>query len=221
MLHNMWGKVLVISELSKLSALKQPKIIKKESYDVSISNPKIFKELQELFKYIGGYKSLYIKLFEDMSEFKFDSSSSVTDDDGYESTYGETNLHDHTINCLKEMILIIQNNESYENDKDIYYLLALLHDFGKSKTLCARHGINIKKNKHFKRSAEYFSKIVKENITQFQLDETSYSIILNTLKVHHNIVDVDYNNLFLSTLKKADGAARRYELHNRLKENKS
>ena len=218
-IHPGWKKMLSNRVLSEIENNRQKRKQKIERFDTHISNNEIFNDLDYVFSHIEGYKKLYIKLFEDMSEFNFIKTSSVTDgNDNLKSDFGEVKLYNHTLNSFKQMVLLINDNHDYQIQKDLYLLIALLHDFGKSHELCEYYKINLN-DKHHIRSAIYFKKIIENNEEDyFGIDEASFKIILNTLHTHHSLINREEKETsFLIALKKADGSARKLEKETLLK----
>lgn len=204
-----WKKMIANKVLSNISHQKLVSHQKKIKFDVKLSNAFIFSDLGMVFKHIGGYRRLFIKLFEDMDKFKFTQASSVTTADILPSMYGEINLYDHTLNTFKQMLKAIDDNSA---NKEILLLLALLHDFGKSELLCENYKIT-KEEKHWVRSSLYFKQIIENDSFFFDLDETGIHIIRYILSIHHDSLlnSTEQQNRYLLELKKADKAARDLE----------
>ncbi|MFA6195381.1 MAG: hypothetical protein WC656_01900 [Sulfurimonas sp.] len=199
--------------LSVIENKRQIKNQMTENYEVCISDVSIFGDLKHIFSHIGGYKKLYIKLFEDMARFNFRTCASVTDNSHYlPSEYGHITLYQHTINTFDQMILIVKTHQDYQIQKDLYLLIALLHDFGKSHELCEHYKIELEKG-HWIRSAAYFKKIVNDELDEhLNIDAASFNIIYDTLFSHHSQTkDEQKNNKFLNALELADSGARKFE----------
>jgi len=211
-LHSAWSRMLVFKELSKIHKQKNKTITNKISYPVNMENKKVFEEFKKLIPNITGYIRLYIKLFNDISEFDFPSCSSVTDKHfSQNALYADIELFEHTLNVFYEMLNIVDSDD-YASNKDILLLIALLHDFGKSHELCNLYNIDLE-NSHCIRSAKYFEQIVRADKLEYLLDDTSFSIIYNTLYNHHNIIESDTTpTIFLNALIQADANARALEL---------
>ena len=217
-LHGNWKKMMATTIISDIENKRRKRELKKENYSVSISSKAIFNDLKLVFCEIDGFRTLYIKLFEDMALFDFINTSSVTDKkDSMVSKHGITKLYEHTFNTFNAMVKLLKGSEHYRVQKDIFYLIALLHDFGKSHALCDDYLINLKDQHHI-RSAKYFKKIIEDEENRFGIDETSFKIILKTLSEHHSLVsensedsDVKEDTVYMAFLKKADGMARNLE----------
>jgi hypothetical protein len=218
MIHPAWQKMVVIRVLSEIESKRQSKNQKTEKYKVHITNMSIYNDLKYVLGIIDGYRKIYIKLFEDMSNFDFMGSSSVTD--GYDtstSTHGDVKLYEHTLGTFDQMVAIVNSSNDYKIQKDLYLLIALLHDFGKSHKLCEHYKIVIGEDNHCIRSAKYFKKITNES-EELEMDHVSFKIIYDTLFTHHKewgIDDLKQNNKFLVALKQADGNARATEITNK------
>lgn len=201
--------------LSELAKIKRKKRITTERYNVCISEDTIFQDLSFVFENIDGYKNLYLKIFEDMSKFDFLNTSSVTDNQNNLAQYGNIKLYDHTLNTFKQMVSITNesNNHDIQMQKDIFLIIALLHDSGKSHKLCAFYDIPLDEGHHI-RSAYYFKKIVSmDDVDLFEIDEVAFDIIYNTLYLHHQpeLQKTTEDSIFLAFLKKADSMARAVE----------
>lgn len=207
-MHLGWKKMITNKVLSEISHKKLISHTKKIKFDVAIENRTIFEELGMVFENIEGNRRLFIKLFEDMDKFNFSEASSVTTNDVLLSDYGEIKLYRHTINTFREMLKIVNS----EMDKEILLLIALLHDFGKSSELCSHYKIT-KEDRHWVRSAHYFTNIIESDQNNYELDESAIKIIANTLSIHHESLlnKSQQENRYLVYLKKADAAARKLE----------
>ena len=210
-MHSGWSRMLISTVMSEIENKRRPIPVLKEENEVNIANRGIFEDLNFMIDYAEGYKKLYIKIFEDFSKYKLNETSSVRDrGDDLPSLYGKIKLYAHIKNSLMEMIKIIDENErAYAFQKDIFLLIILLHDIGKSHALCADYAIDLKME-HCERSAAYFKKIVAEEDDNFQLDETSFNIIYTTVYMHHKFVNEETK--YLKILKQADSSARNKEL---------
>jgi len=211
-LHYSWEKMLVFKHISNFENNRIKKQIAQEKYQVNISNKRIFKELSYVFAEIQGYKNLYIKLFEDMSSFDFIDTDSVTDAHGEQvSKYKKIRLYDHTLNTFYKMVEILHNDKNLIIQKDIFLLIALLHDFGKSHKLCENYEIDLE-NAHHVRSANYFNEIVLNSIDNYGLDQVAFKTIYGTLNEHHEIISSrTEETIYMKLLKEADGMARKTE----------
>lgn len=211
-LHRSWQKMLVYKHISNLENKRIKKQIVHEKYQVNISEKRIFKELSYVFSEIQGYKNLYIKLFEDMSLCDFINTASVTDKHGENSSkYIKIKLYDHTLNTFYKMVEILKSKENLTIQKDIFLLIALLHDFGKSHKLCEKYNINLE-NGHHIRSSQYFNNIILNSIDNYGLDKVTFKIIYETLYAHHEIIPASSSEtIFMKLLKEADGMARKTE----------
>jgi hypothetical protein len=214
-MHPAWQKMMVNRILSEIETKRQKKNQKIEKYKVCISNMAIYYDLKYVLGIIDGYRKIYIKLFEDMSEFNFMNCSSVTD--GYDNstaTHKEVMLYAHTLSTFDQMVMIVNASNEHKIQKDLYLLIALLHDFGKSHELCKSYKIVIGEDNHCVRSAKYFEKIINKN-KELEIDHISFKIIYDALFTHHKewgIDDLGQNNKFLVALKQADGNARAAEI---------
>ena len=211
-LHRSWQKMLVYKHISNLENKRIKKQIVHEKYQVNISEKRIFKELSYVFSEIQGYKNLYIKLFEDMSLYDFLHTPSVTDNHGENGLkYKQVKLYDHTLNTFYKMVEILKSKESLTIQKDIFLLIALLHDFGKSHQLCEKYNIDLE-NGHHIRSSQYFNNIILNSIDNYGLDKVTFKIIYETLYAHHEIIPASSSEtIFMKLLKEADGMARKTE----------
>jgi len=208
-LNKNWEKMKATTVLSVIENNRRKKEVKNEKYSVYIENEVIFNDLEFVFFHIDGFRNLYIKLFEDMSKFDFINTSSVTDSsDNLISNHGTTMLYKHLFNTFREMVEILKRGNS-SLQKDIFYLLALLHDFGKSHELCNHYNIDLS-HKHHVRSALYFESIIEEEDDRFGMDTTSFLIILKNLKEHHSMGEKS-DDIFMEKLKIADRRAREFE----------
>jgi hypothetical protein len=169
------------------------------------------------------YHNLFAQLFIDMSKAEFKKTESVSQSFdvhllSYNNRYKlltEIDLYSHTMNVVVETIKITKDIP--QDTKNIAILLALLHDFGKSKLISDEYRFEAKaKGKHHIISANYakytmqsekLSYLSKEEITN-ELIELVYEVLRN----HHeeNIVN---KNIFFKLLEKADANAREIELN--------
>lgn len=212
-LHRGWEKMLVLKNISNFENNRIKKQISHEKYQVNISNERIFKELSQVFSEIQGHKNLYIKLFEDMNNFDFINISSVVDElsNGQIPKFKEIKLYDHTLNTFFQMTKILKSKETLKVQKDIFLLIALLHDFGKSHKLCENYGIDLE-NEHHVRSAQYFNHLISNSTDNYGLDKVTFEIIYKTLNQHHEIISTaTQETIFLQLLKEADAMARKVE----------
>jgi len=211
-LHRSWEKMLAFKHISNFENKRIKKQIIHEKYQVNIPEKRIFKELSYVFSEIHGYKNLYIKLFEDMSLCDFINTASVIDNHGENTPkYKEIKLYDHTLNTFYKMVEILKPKENLIIQKDIFLLIALLHDFGKSHKLCEIYKINLE-NGHHIRSSQYFNQIITDSIDNYGLDKVTFKIIYETLYAHHEIIPASSTEtIFMKLLKEADGMARKTE----------
>jgi len=212
-MHMSWKRMLVNMKLSEIGNTKIKALGNgDQNFNVSISNNAIFLDLKDVFSKIDGYKNIYLKIFEDMSEFNFIDTSSVTDNgDDLPSIYGSIFLYEHTMNSFKCMFEYLQQEQRIQID--LYLLIALLHDFGKSHSLCEHYGIKLS-DSHCIRSAKYFKIIIENNNddSSFEIDETSFNIIYKTIYNHHSFIPEEKQSQFLEALIIADRKARKIEL---------
>ena len=208
-----WQKMLVHKRISGISLKKRQKKARISRIKVDIKNDAIFKELGRVLAQTDGYVEIYMHLFHDMDQFDFFETSSVPDAKDFEliaSDYEHIKLFDHTMNVFNETVSLLKADFKKNSQKDIYLLIALLHDFGKSNKLCEYYEVESRHN-HWTRSAHYFKKILE--IKKFDIDKTAANIILETLLSHHSILNEQkQDDLFIKSLKKADSAARFNEL---------
>lgn len=213
-IHVGWSKMLVNTVLSQIESNRKVHKKIEKRYQVDITKKKIFDDLKYIFNYIGGYRNLYIKFFEDMEEFNFLETSSVTDNkDDLPSLYKEIKLYEHTINVVTQFLDIAKKDIQVQQNIDIYLIIVLLHDFGKSHNLCNFYNINLEEE-HCNRSAYYFKEIVLKYFKDEEiLDNASFTIIYGTLFNHHKILTEEEKkeNPYYLKLIESDKKARALE----------
>ena len=184
--------------------------LEEEHYEASILNPTLFNDLSTVFENSNGYKKLYIKIFEDIDKFELTKISSVTDNQSSLAFYKDIELYDHLFRTYEKMYELVIHNRTYDIQRDLHLLIALLHDIGKAHNLCEFYSIDLK-HPHDVRSAKYFEVLVLQDLeNNFNLDSTSYNIILNTLRNHHQPIKGE-KTIWHKLLEKADGLAREEE----------
>ena len=167
-----WQKMLIYRELSLLQTKKEQK---NEVFRVRIEDKEVLEGLKDIFSHIIGYKKIYIKIFEDMSEFAFKHSIFIPEKNSNKTI----DLYTHSLNNFYKTLALIDNKQNYKIHKDLYLLTALLHGAGNSLALCQFYQIKTKTDEdYWIRSAEYFQKILNEDSN---MDEISFNNIYETL----------------------------------------
>lgn len=167
-----WQKMLIYRELSLLQTKKEQK---NEVFRVRIEDKEVLEGLKDIFSHIIGYKKIYIKIFEDMSEFAFKHSIFIPEKNSNKTI----DLYTHSLNNFYKTLALIDNKQNYKIHKDLYLLTALLHGAGNSLALCEFYQIKTKTDEdYWIRSAEYFQKILNEDSN---MDEISFNNIYETL----------------------------------------
>jgi len=237
--------IILMNELSKSREIK-----KENNY-----NEKILSSLNTqnenwdiLSKKLTNKKiEIFIKeMFDDMYNYKFDEVSSV------ESSFQANYFTPSNLSYLEENIMLLQHTfnvinfmdnityNTFGNILDFLYILAMLHDFGKSKAL--RDNYNLDNNGgHHKASSEYLNKKMNKSVELNKLNDTSIFELLETISftinIHHDEKDLilapnkikelvgedkpkeekkkHISRFFMKHLVKADTKAREYELRNR------
>ena len=211
-MNNKWGMMLFFSKLSQIQKNKQLNYYKhKDIITVNLKSKKILSDLISFTEKVSGFPYLYKRFFEDMEKFNFLNISSVSDDkDNWSpNIYGEITLYQHTIGTVELFFEIIGKLDIPKSQIDFYFIVILLHDFGKSIALCKFYNID-KFEAHHKRSAEYFIKITEE--LKIDIDESIKKVIYDTLFNHHESTSKDsMNNPFLYVLIEADKIQRERE----------
>lgn len=211
-MNKKWGKMLFFSRLSQIQKEKQMNFFKKKDViTVNIKSKRILSDLVFFTEKANGFPYLYKRFFEDMEKFDFMGASSVGDDenDWAPNIYGETNLYDHTIGAVEYFFKMIEKLNIPESQIDFYFIIVLLHDFGKSKELCKQYGVD-KFSAHHKRSAEYFKLVVEE--LDVNIDDSIKKAIFDTLYNHHESSSkTSKDNPFMYVLIEADKAQREKE----------
>ncbi len=216
MLHVSWQRMFVIKELANIAAKMHKEKVHAEKVYISISSKDIFEDFQDVVSSTDSYRRLFAKLFEEMERFNFKESASVTDSkfENKKAQFENIKLYEHTINTFNSMLKILGGTETSQQylNKDIFLIIALLHDFGKSHALCEAYDIDITEHDHWVRSADYFIKLINEDDDLYLLEETTIKIIHKTLFLHHTNISKEKKTDFLSKLIEADKLARDLEL---------
>lgn len=214
-LNAVWEKMLfwrVVANFENERISNNIPKLANQYYEINIPDKKMFNDLQLIFMQSKAYKKLYLKIFSDFSEFNFVDCSSVTDNYGSKSIYGDIKLYDHLIRTYNKMLDILRINKALDVQQDVFLLIALLHDIGKSHELCKHYLINTDE-RHDIRSAYYFKSIIENDVdNDYKIDESTYRIIYNTLIMHHDKTNRNIeSNIYHKLLVQADQLARKEE----------
>lgn len=168
------------------------------------------------------YLHSFNELFCDLEKIKIEKSKSVNSkyksynrlqiDNALDSLEKHITLYEHTKNVIK--CAITCTNDKPDVIKAIVILLALVHDFGKSKIIetdVIKNNSDIYTNtRHDIVSSYYLKKVLLKNKEYDNLELEHITFLCHALKNQHSENSID--NEILELFYKADALARDYEL---------
>lgn len=233
--EDLWGSVFSTTTLIEKIVNKKEQSDKQLTANVDIvlsisssMNENVFSFIEVIHN--ESLRNMTRDMIEDMYTYSFDDSSSVT---------GETHLYDstsdydklksitlmqHTFGVVNQMHELI--GQKYGLYSDLFLLLALLHDFGKSSALKRDFAID-QSLPHHEASSEYLRHKIHscKNITPYYRDLLNKICVV--MEAHHSrdkqsefypVKSVGDDSgkeleiLFLEKLKEADSSQRLVEL---------
>ena len=169
------------------------------------------------------YHYLFAQLFIEMNRAEFKKTESVnksydTHLISYNNRYkllSQVDLYSHTMNVVVETIKITMDIP--QDTRNIAILLALLHDFGKSKLISDEFKFENKNDaKHHVISANYAKYIMQnEKLSYLSKEEITNDLIelVNFILRNHHEEKIENKNIFFKILEQADANAREIELN--------
>lgn len=173
--------------------------------ELSVSNSK--KENIELFLNLISNKSLKPlaqTLITDMYKYDFDASSSVDSDiEDFDENknlkkLGSISLLQHSFGVLNMMSKVI--DRKFGLYSDLFFIAALVHDFGKSNSLKSKFNIDIS-IAHHEASSEYLKRVSYRDKKITQYYRGLLEMVCEVFEAHHT---KNLENLFYATKKEED-----------------
>lgn len=195
--------------------------LKEEVITVRLNDEYLYSVLRETLGGVKYFHKAFAIAFEHMELFDFKNTSSVDSDF---RTYGGNSRYDllekvslleHCINTLRASTIL--NSKKSDGDKSLFALMALLHDFGKSRHIKEYaiqnaienlHEIDLTGHWHY---SALYARVILKNAG---ISDDIVTQVSNVFKNHHSpeYAKSQHNKDFMANLCAADEQARTWEV---------